>query len=45
MMAAQGTTKGMKEMEKTWKKVAEIDLRPEGATDVGAFMSKYGGGI
>ena len=44
-MAAQGTTKGMKEMEKQWKKLGNIDLMPEGATDVAAFLGKYGKGI
>lgn len=45
MMAAQGTSKGMKELDKHWKRLAEQDLMPEGASDVAAFLGKYGKGI
>lgn len=45
MMAAQGTSKGMKELDKHWKKLAEQDLMPEGASDVAAFLQKFGKGI
>lgn len=45
MMAAQGTVKGMKELEKQWVKLSELDLRPEGASDIAKFLSRYGKGI
>jgi len=45
MMAAQGTVKGMKKMEKGWIKMSEIDLAPEGATDAAKFLRKFGKGL
>jgi hypothetical protein len=45
MMAAQGTVKGMKELEKQWVKLSELDLAPEGATDIAKFLAKHGKGI
>lgn len=42
MMAAQGTHKGMKQMEKSWIKLSELDLAPKGATDIAKFISRFG---
>lgn len=45
MMAAQGTHKGMKRMEKGWIKLSELHLVPEGVADAARLISKFGKGI
>ena len=45
MMAAQGSVKGMKKIEKEWIRLSELDLMPEGTTDMVAFLSKHAKGI
>lgn len=45
MMAAQGTIKGMKKMEKEWIKLSELDLIPEGVAGAAKLISKFGKGI
>ena len=45
MMAAQGSVKGMKKMEKGWIKLSELKLMPEGVADAARFISKFGKGI
>ncbi len=42
MMAAQGSVKGMKKMEKGWLKLSELNLAPTGATDIAKFISRFG---
>lgn len=42
MIAAQGSVKGMKKMEKGWLKLAALDLAPKGATDIAKFISRFG---
>ena len=35
----------MKKLEKSWIKLSELHLAPEGATDIAQFISKFGRGI
>lgn len=45
MIAAQGTMKSMKELEKSLTKMAEVDLAPEGGNDIAKFIARVGKGI
>jgi len=45
MMAAQGSVKGMKKMEKSWVRLSELDLAPAAATDAAKFLRRIGKGI
>lgn len=43
-LAAHGDQKAMKQWEKLTKKRAELDLKPDGATDKDAFVARLGKG-
>ena len=45
MMAAQGTVEGMKKLEKSWIKLSELHLAPEGSNDLAEFIGRFGKGI